>query len=216
MATNLLDPVCETVQAPGNIALTLCYLLKAPASKAGCLRYLADRKLYEKLGPTIDWQAARAEYDRHLPLLARTLAELIPAGLDAIACVPSSALEDIIAPYRDSIAKRLPHLTDLTNSLAQQPGSGSDSGRSATERLDAMTFTPPSDRSASFHKVLLVDDVFQSGVSLASAALAIQKHTPHQLEFVAACALWVVPEIPKGPSMAEILSKISKDSGAEP
>jgi len=211
MPTDFLDPKCERLRAPGGIAITLCYLLKASPSTAGSLRYLSNRKLYKKAPLATQAENDLARYNRDAPAFASRLSELIPPGLDAIACVPSSVLTDIILPYREPIIKRFPNLTDLTCFLEQQQGNSSDGDRTETERLKAMRFTPPVGWPGSVNKILLVDDVWQSGTSLPSAAVAINEKTPYPLEFIAACPLWVVADAKQGPSMADLLAKMDND-----
>jgi hypothetical protein len=211
MSTDFLDPRSEHIRAPGGIVVNLHYLLKASPGAAGSLRYLAVRKIYEKSPGLMRAQTDLASYNRDRSTFERCLAEMIPNGIDAIACVPSSVLSKIISPYRDAIVSRFPDIIDLTKTLTQQPGNASNSNRSQAERLEAITFTPSCDWPATIRRIVLVDDVWQSGTSLASAAIAFQRQTSVQLEFVGACALWVVSEN-KGHSMEESLKQMEDTS----
>jgi hypothetical protein len=160
-------------------------------AEAGVFYYPAARKLLKGLLNFETVQLAKRQYEGKLPELSHTLMSIVPAAeFDAVACVPSSAPE-FLAPYRDAFRELNPSVVDLTVYLSRPPGTTSTDDLAPEIRLFATVFAPPADVAAG-GRVLIIDDVLDTGVSAAAVAIAINRKWPAVSTFGLTCPAWIV------------------------
>ena len=171
--------------------IELIYLYKwNPKSANAPMEYLrrrANLNTAAKHGHDAGLTELRLMYRFYSQRFVRDLTNAIPDGIDAIVIVPSNSPE-LVEPYRDEIMREH-DMFDLTSRVQRREGVSSSSGHSYEDRLNAMICTTlPSDRP--LRKILILDDVLHTGLSVAGVAKALSAHLQSP-EIVAACPLWV-------------------------
>lgn len=160
-------------------------------AQAGVFYYPAARKLMKGLLTSETVQVAREKYEGKLAELSRVLMSIVPAvKFDAVACVPSSEPESL-APYRDAFQGLNPSAFDLSAYLIRPPETSSTDDVTPENRLRAIVFAPPKEVAA-VGRVLIIDDVLDTGVSAAAVAIAIKGQWPAVSAFGLACPAWIV------------------------
>jgi predicted amidophosphoribosyltransferase len=158
---------------------------------AGVFYYPAARRLMKQMLNFETVQLAKKEYERNLPTLSHALMSIIPAAeFDAIACVPSSEPEFLV-PYRRAFQQFNPLAVDLSAYLSRPPGTTSTDEVPPETRLHATVFAPPADVPA-VRRIIVIDDVLDTGVSAAAVAISIRAQWPMVSSFSLACAVWIV------------------------
>jgi hypothetical protein len=159
-----------------------------PAS--GHFYYLAVRKLMKSVLHLESVQMAKLRYEQGAPVYAQLLMNGVSAQtFDAVAAIPTSdpTVQD---PYKHAFKQRWTDAPDLSPYLSRSASSTDEVP--CEERLDGTTFRPPP-ALPSTGRILLIDDVLQSGVSAASALRAIERvWTDVSLQFTLCCPLWIV------------------------
>jgi hypothetical protein len=157
--------------------------------ESGWFYYLALRKLFKGMNA----EATQAHYERHLMLLVPALMDSIPREFDALACAPSSSPETL-APYRDQYLSRSPEVVDLSSAVSRDPDLSSTAEATCARRLHGVTFEPWADLSG-IRAILLIDDVLDTGVTIAAMINAIQETANRPLRYGVACPLWITHRI---------------------
>ncbi len=151
--------------------------------------YLAVRKLMRSLLNLESVQLSKRKYEQH----ASVYAELLVNGLtgdafDAVAAIPTSD-KTVQEPYLRAVEKRWPDVTNL-NSFLSRSASSTDRV-SCEERLNGTTFQPPTNLENKA-RILLIDDVLDSGVSAAAVIRAISRvGSDVTRQFTICCPLWI-------------------------
>jgi hypothetical protein len=115
------------------------------------------------------------------------LADAIPYKLDAIVRGPSGC--DEMEIYKAEIMERHHDIVDLSSRIVRDPSITSASGRSAQQRMKAVTYAPrPSD--SNLRSILILDDVLRTGVSVAAVVRALCERRPLP-DMSVACLLWI-------------------------
>jgi predicted amidophosphoribosyltransferase len=159
--------------------------------QAGVLYYPVVRKLMMKrLHNSLAVADARIKYEGKLTELSQSLMSIAPAmEFDAVVCVPSSDPKSLF-PYRDAFQQLNPSAVDLSKYFSRPPATSSTDNITPENRLSATKFVPPVD-VAPVRRVLIVDDVLDTGVSAAAVAIAIKRKWAAVTTFGFTCAVWM-------------------------
>jgi hypothetical protein len=153
--------------------------------ESGWFYYLALRRLFKGM----NFETSQAFYERHLGLLVPALMDSIPTDFDALACAPSCSPETL-APYRDRYLSRSPKVVDLSASFSRDCGLSSTAHATRDRRLHGTTFEASADLCG-VCTLLLVDDVLDTGVTIAAMINAVEKNLGRPLKYGVACPLWI-------------------------
>jgi hypothetical protein len=137
-----------------------------------------------------DTEAAK-NYRRNLDDYCTRLAAAIPEPVDAILSPPSD-LPWQAEPYRKAITSKHPRAIDLTEALQRSGPARAGRGASLQEVIKSLTYAASGCEGA-FRRLLIVDDTFSVGTTVAAVIELLQAHgLPETCEIIVACPLWLV------------------------
>jgi predicted amidophosphoribosyltransferase len=133
-------------------------------------------------------KAPQARYTLFKQILVNDLAGAITPEVDALVVVPSES--DEMLDYRDAILRQHSNIVDISSRVQRAHNISSTSGHNCEERMNAMTYTPSASDNI-LRRLLILDDVVDTGCSIASLVKALYDNLNLNLQFAAACLVWM-------------------------
>jgi hypothetical protein len=166
---------------------------KSPFREAGELYYLQVIRQQPSLLAN-ELMAARCQL--YLDHVAEFAAQLVTAA-DVLTCdsmlgVPTTR-ENLLRPYLEAARTIQPSILDLTALVRREPGTGSTSNLSFSERQSRYELIGP---LPVIHRLLVLDDFLATGESVAHVIEIVRHHTTSIPEVIIAAPLWVPPNDP--------------------